>query len=243
MPEQLFSRRKEDYIYSALSALKNRMVEHHRSPPITTEQVYEALVRPEHQHKLREIDQLVGVIQRHASASTKIPLPNHSGLIGVAFLFSSSLNRLLPAYVQNGFHEHANRDLVDEVTSWVKRRFEIGASFALAKAAFRKINREITNMSQMRIYFPGILALMNMTGEESLVARAAKYAEAPTPSSLPNLHPELRRTLMDTTKLIARAQLCPAEPPPRGEVTLAIGFGSMGNIEMPWDRESKAAVD
>jgi hypothetical protein len=236
----VFGKKLKD-ISDSMDKLRDRMILQHLSPPITREQIYEALVRPEHMSALREADKVCGVIQRHTSAQANIKITGGK-MVTVAFIFSEQLERLLPAYAHIGFHEDASRELREAVTAWAERRLSISENFTVAKAALRQLNNHMSSLSQMRIYFPGILALINMTGDPVMQQRAAKVADAPVPASLPSIDPELRQALMDATKLIARAMLLPTEAPAQREVSLRMSiFGH--SVELPWKPGSKMVLD
>lgn len=230
----VFKETKLAPLKTQLEKLFGRMVGHHVAPPLSVERIYKSLVRPEHLAALRQADEVCGVIQRHSSAHTMVALPGGQ-LASVTICFMSTpLARLLPAYVTHGFHEQADPELRETVTAWMLRRYQIGVGFSLAMAAFREANNLLGTASQMRIYFPGVLTLMSNCDDEVLRDKATKLVDAAVPSSLPSLAPELRRALMDATKLIARAVLLPPETPATPDIVLGCGAGQLGSIELPW---------
>lgn len=234
----VFSPKKEALLKNELGKLYDRAIRQHRTPDLSPDNIYRMLVRRDHIPRLLEVDGLVGAIQTHSTINTTGSTNGHSARLGINF--SQPLERLMPAYISQGFCADALPEHVELVQNWLDRRFKIGLVFSRAAKLFDYLNKKLNTPTQMMFYFNGILPLLEANVDTQKVA--AKVREAGVPSSFPSISPEARRMGVEATQEIARAMLLPNDPPPPAAVTFLVTKETFGSELSPLDPDKRITV-
>jgi hypothetical protein len=103
--------------------------------------------------------------------------------------------------------------LVEYVTQWLERHIEINTDFGRARLVLALLNDHCTNPTQVKFFWPSIMALCGQVDELNTL-----FAEARRPNHIPSLPVGLRQACQRSATTIALAQLLPeltkgVEPP------------------------------
>jgi hypothetical protein len=204
-----FSNKRLMALKESALRLYERAIAHHCVTSFTNDEIYYAMVNPDHVPKLREVEGLVGTVQRHSQYSLSAPQPFTNTRLTMHF--ADAITRLLPAYCSTGFQEAADRDVMEKIEAWMQRRYYIAQGFTKLNIVLEELDRKLNNPAQLRFYFNGIVALLRMN-EDSLVL-ANKLEAATFPGRLPSIDPELRQAGLDSSKFLSQMLLLPKETP------------------------------
>ena len=229
----VFLNKREIIITNNLSKLFERAIMHMPPPDVSPTDIYEMIVKPADIPRLRQIERdigefaLSGLSDSRTSLAIRMPLPN-AATPYVSFTTKQPITGLLPAYATDGPHNEAA--IPAPIINWLERRYTLGVKFARAERVFTRLNYLLKTPAQMKMYFNGIVALLEM--DDITKKTAAKLREAAMPSSFPSIDPVLRAGGIEATQTIAQALLFPNEPPDDDtEVKMALGKHQCGTVQ------------
>lgn len=236
----VFARKREEAINNSLHKLYMRSISHIAPPDLMPQDIYGMIVKSKDMLRLQQIENdtkdfaLAGLTYARNSITLALPMPN-GALAQTLVTMKQPMQGLLPAYATvDGLH--GEEPPHPELVNWIERRFMIGERFARASDVFSKLNNRLSTMAQMKMFFNGIVALLDM--DEDSKKQANRAREAIMPASFPSLDRTLRDGGIEATQTIAQALLFPVEPPQRGAVVgLAIAKWQLGRRAVPWGRE------
>jgi hypothetical protein len=231
----VFSRKVKEKVLESISSFTSHAVKFHTTPVITQEQIYHALVKPEHLEGLAAADRLVGPVQSHAYVlpTLKIPGAEEGKTVGLQIVFkNNNLKKLLPGYTREGFHSEADPILMAQIDAWLDRRFKIGLGFANVREVFRRLDACLAAPTQMKFYFEGITALLDMSDDTK--THANKLRETKFPGKLPSLPIELRHAALEATRFLSQMLLLPSGDPEPTDGACLFQVEDFGYHSLPW---------
>jgi hypothetical protein len=100
---------------------------------------------------------------------------------------------------------HSNALLHERVTSWVRRRAQVGVDFGHVHHVLKQLAEKCATASQVRFFWPQVVPLAQLTHNQELVEKLL----APVPKSVPGLPIPLRVACRKTAGTLAAAHLFP----------------------------------
>jgi hypothetical protein len=231
----VFSRKVREKVLESISNFTAHAVKFHTTPVITQEQIYHALVKPEHLEGLAAADHLVGPVQSHLYVWPvhKIPGAKDGDTVKLRIVFvGNTLKKILPVYTHEGFHSEADPVLMAQIDAWLERRFKIGLGFANVREVFRKLDGYLATPTQMKFYFEGITTLLDRSDDTK--THANKLRETKFPGKLPSLPTELRHAALEATRFLSQMLLLPSGNPEPTDGACRFLVDDFGYRTLPW---------
>jgi hypothetical protein len=229
-----FSRKVRTQAINSIGTFAQHAIKFHASPALTAEDIYKALVKPEHVEHLAQTDKLVGVVQRHSRVSIPADVPNSMDKVSLHMAFvGGSLDKLLPEYTRNGFHTRSV--LTEQIAAWVDRRYYIGAGFANVREVFLHLDDYLSTPAQVKFYFDGVTSILDR--HEDTQAMANKLREPKFPGKLPALPREVRDAAIEATKFLAQMALLPSGEPDTTPFGVHLFVEDFGFQKLSWKQD------
>jgi hypothetical protein len=238
----VFAPRRAQAIKKSLENLFHRAIRYHSAPELSSQDIYRMVVKPSDMARLQKIEaeiddfELQGLSRELQYISVDMPMPN-GNRSAVSIHMLKPMRGLLPAYSLMGMHDEEPPH--PGVSAWLERRFEIGVKFARAGDAFDMLNRKFSSPAQMKFFFNGVLALIEMCDEDETSKKLADcLRDVPMPKTWPSISRELRDGGLEATRTIANALLFPVSGTVvrKAEVTFSVSMHNLGATTVPWGR-------
>jgi hypothetical protein len=142
---------------------------------------------------------------------------------------------VFPHYIGDGLYCEDTHPALVKLKGWLAMRRQMAIDFGTIWMIFHELNSICESPSQVRFFWPEVVALMAIMEHTSEAADTVRTFR--TPTHLPKVPKELRDACKASKLPIMKALLLPNPendpPPPPGPVSLAVG--DMSLPALPWD--------
>jgi len=96
-------------------------------------------------------------------------------------------------------------DIIKVIDAWVAERQVIGITYGRVRVLLNKLDELCNTPEQVRYFWPGVLALLNLSDEMAALTERLQNTKAP--GNVPNIPVEIRRTCRTCAGSVAAAVL------------------------------------